>query len=124
MSHIRSPLLFAAMFAFLSACAPTRHAKGPQTEATPGGQRLSGPFSHENLTIWLVHGVDRLSVVDASVIPDAPSGFPHVITIMLAEHLSQVVERHGARAHQRPPPLASPLLMCVAVAAPPVCARC
>jgi choline dehydrogenase-like flavoprotein len=36
-----------------------------------------------------VHGVDRLSVVDASVIPDAPSGFPHVITIMLAEHLSE-----------------------------------
>lgn len=35
-----------------------------------------------------VHGVDRLSVVDASIIPDAPSGFPHLITIMLAEHLS------------------------------------
>jgi choline dehydrogenase len=36
-----------------------------------------------------VHGVDRLSVIDASIIPDAPSGFPHLITIMLAEHLSQ-----------------------------------
>jgi choline dehydrogenase len=35
-----------------------------------------------------VHGVDRLSVIDASVIPDAPSGFPHVITIMVAEHLA------------------------------------
>jgi choline dehydrogenase len=35
-----------------------------------------------------VHGIDRLSVIDASVIPDAPSGFPHLITIMLAEHLS------------------------------------
>lgn len=36
-----------------------------------------------------VHGVDRLSVIDASVIPDAPSGFPHLITLMLAEHLSE-----------------------------------
>jgi len=35
-----------------------------------------------------VHGVDRLSVVDASIIPDAPSGFPHLITIMLAELLA------------------------------------
>lgn len=34
-----------------------------------------------------VHGVTRLFVADASVIPDAPSGFPHLITIMLAEHL-------------------------------------
>lgn len=35
-----------------------------------------------------VYGVDGLSVVDASVIPTAPSGFPHVVTIMLAERLS------------------------------------
>jgi choline dehydrogenase len=36
-----------------------------------------------------VHGVDRLSVIDASIIPDAPSGFPHLVTIMVAEHLSE-----------------------------------
>ena len=47
-----------------------------------------------------VHGVDRLSVEDASVIPDAPSGFPHVITIMLAEHLSEVLS--GLVADHRP----------------------
>jgi choline dehydrogenase len=35
-----------------------------------------------------VHGVEGLSVIDASIIPDAPSGFPHLITIMLAEHLA------------------------------------
>jgi choline dehydrogenase len=35
-----------------------------------------------------VHGVERLSVVDASIIPEAPSGFPHVITIMIAERLA------------------------------------
>ena len=38
-----------------------------------------------------VHGVDRLSVIDASIIPDAPSGFPHLVTIMLAEHLSETL---------------------------------
>jgi choline dehydrogenase len=36
-----------------------------------------------------VHGVDGLWVIDASVIPDAPSGFPHLVTIMVAEHLAQ-----------------------------------
>ena len=35
-----------------------------------------------------VHGIERLSVIDASIIPEAPSGFPHLITIMLAEHLA------------------------------------
>jgi choline dehydrogenase-like flavoprotein len=42
-----------------------------------------------------VHGVDRVSVVDASIIPTAPSGFPHLVTLMIAEklsdHLSTVV---------------------------------
>jgi len=35
-----------------------------------------------------VHGVEALHVIDASIIPDPPSGFPHVITIMAAEHLA------------------------------------
>ena len=35
-----------------------------------------------------VHGVSALSVIDASVIPNAPSGFPHLITLKVAEHLS------------------------------------
>jgi choline dehydrogenase len=35
-----------------------------------------------------VHGVDGLRVIDASIIPEAPSGFPHIITIMLAEHIT------------------------------------
>src|SRR5438552_12083535 len=36
-----------------------------------------------------VHGAERLSVVDASIMPDVPSGFPHFPTIMLiAERLS------------------------------------
>jgi len=36
-----------------------------------------------------VHGVAGLAVVDASIMPEPPSGFPHIITIMIAEHLSQ-----------------------------------
>jgi choline dehydrogenase len=35
-----------------------------------------------------VHGIEALHVIDASIIPEPPSGFPHVITIMAAEHLA------------------------------------
>lgn len=41
----------------------------------------------------LVHGVERLAVVDASIIPEAPTGFPHLITIMIAEHLAPRLAR-------------------------------
>jgi choline dehydrogenase len=36
-----------------------------------------------------VHGTDRLSVIDASIMPSLPSGFPHLPTIMIAERLSE-----------------------------------
>jgi choline dehydrogenase len=36
-----------------------------------------------------VHGTDGLSIVDASIMPTPPSGFPHLITIMIAERLSE-----------------------------------
>jgi choline dehydrogenase len=36
-----------------------------------------------------VHGVERLSIVDASIMPDVPSGFTHFPTIMIAERLSE-----------------------------------
>jgi len=38
-----------------------------------------------------VHGTERLFVVDASIIPTAPSGFTHLPTIMLAERLAEQV---------------------------------
>lgn len=36
-----------------------------------------------------VHGTEGLSVVDASIMPDVPSGFTHIPTIMIAERLSE-----------------------------------
>lgn len=38
-----------------------------------------------------VRGVEGLWVVDASIIPEAPSGFVHFPTVMLAERLSEVI---------------------------------
>jgi choline dehydrogenase-like flavoprotein len=40
-----------------------------------------------------VHGVNRLSVIDASVIPTALSGFSHIVTIMIAERLTEELSR-------------------------------
>ena len=38
-----------------------------------------------------VHGVDGLRIADASIMPDAPSGFTHLPTIMIAERLAEAV---------------------------------
>jgi choline dehydrogenase-like flavoprotein len=35
-----------------------------------------------------VHGTERLSVVDASIVPNGLSGFTHIPTVMIAERLS------------------------------------
>jgi choline dehydrogenase len=36
-----------------------------------------------------VHGTDRLSVADASIIPNGPSAFTHIPAVMIAERLSE-----------------------------------
>lgn len=38
-----------------------------------------------------VHEISRLFVADASIIPEPPAGFPHMITIMLAERLAALM---------------------------------
>jgi choline dehydrogenase len=38
-----------------------------------------------------VHGTERLSVIDASIVPNGPSGFTHIPTVMLAERLSEQI---------------------------------
>jgi choline dehydrogenase len=56
------------------------------------GTCAMGPSGDEGAVVdgsGSVHGTERLSVVDASIIPTPPSGFPHVITIMIAERLSE-----------------------------------
>jgi choline dehydrogenase-like flavoprotein len=41
-----------------------------------------------------VHGTEALSVADASIMPDVPSGFTHIPTIMIAERLwEQIASR-------------------------------
>jgi choline dehydrogenase len=43
-----------------------------------------------------VHGTERLSVVDASIVPNGPAAFTHIPTVMLAERLSEQVARYLA----------------------------
>jgi choline dehydrogenase-like flavoprotein len=40
-------------------------------------------------TSGAVHGTDGVSVVDASIVPNGPSAFRHLPTVMLAERLSE-----------------------------------
>lgn len=44
-----------------------------------------------------VHGVEGLYVADASILPEAPSGFPHVITIMAAEVIAERIASSRSR---------------------------
>lgn len=53
-----------------------------------------GPRSEDGAVVdgmGRVHGAERLSVVDASIMPDVPSGFTHIPTIMIAERLSEQI---------------------------------
>lgn len=50
----------------------------------PGGGAVVDAKGH-------VHGADGLSVIDASIIPEPPSGFPHLPTIMIAERLVEAL---------------------------------
>ena len=62
------------------------------------GTCAMGPSSVDGAVVdadAMVHGVHGLRVVDASIFPDAPSGFPHLITIMLAEHIADRIEGRG-----------------------------
>jgi choline dehydrogenase len=38
-----------------------------------------------------VHGVEGLSVIDASIIPEPTAGFPHLVTIMLGDRLGRLM---------------------------------
>ncbi len=56
------------------------------------GTCAMGPSPDEGAVVdasGRVHGTDDLFVVDASIMPDIPSGFTHLSTIMIAERLSE-----------------------------------
>ena len=75
------------------------HARGPAR--IRDRERLLHPARRRHLSDGSIAGpwrrrrragsrprVDDLRVIDASIIPEPPSGFPHVITIMIAERLT------------------------------------
>jgi choline dehydrogenase len=43
-----------------------------------------------------VHGTEGLRVIDASIIPTPPSGFPHIVAITLAERLAEKIADDSA----------------------------
>jgi choline dehydrogenase-like flavoprotein len=53
-----------------------------------------GPRPEEGAVVGAsgrVHGTERLSVVDASIVPTGPSAFTHIPTVMLAERISEQI---------------------------------
>jgi choline dehydrogenase len=42
-----------------------------------------------------VHGVERLRVIDASMIPEPPSGFPNLVTMMVADRVAAQIASEG-----------------------------
>ena len=55
------------------------------------GTCLMGPSPDDGAVVdakGQVHGTERLFVVDASIMPGAPSGFTHIPTVMLGERLA------------------------------------
>jgi choline dehydrogenase len=58
------------------------------------GTCAMGPHPEEGAVVdasGRVHGIEAVTVADASIMPDEPSGFTHFPTIMIAERLSELV---------------------------------
>ena len=66
--------------------------------SSPGTDPDEGAVVDQTLA---VHGLDGLSIVDASVIPEPPSGFTHLPTIMLAEAFADHFEHVAVRSPSR-----------------------
>jgi hypothetical protein len=67
-------------FIIVSCCWDLCHGSSPDNEAMV--DRLG-----------CVHGTERLSVIDASIIPVPPSEYVHLPTIMIAERLSEEIAK-------------------------------
>jgi choline dehydrogenase len=42
-----------------------------------------------------VHGIDGLRLVDASILPEPPSGFPNLVTMAVAARVAELIARRG-----------------------------
>jgi len=71
--------------------APSGHHRERLLDPPRGGDLCHGAVARGGRgdTRGRVHGVAGVAVVDASIMPEPPSSLPHIITIMLAEHLSE-----------------------------------
>jgi choline dehydrogenase len=61
------------------------------------GTCAMGPASDDQAVVSAdghVHGIEQLSVVDASILPTPPSGFPHLITMVAAERVAERLRAH------------------------------
>lgn len=59
------------LFAVLSVLMVAMAAWGQDVSALSGGHTLSGPFTHENFTLFLIHGPDRLAGVHYLTLQEA-----------------------------------------------------
>jgi choline dehydrogenase-like flavoprotein len=55
-----------------------------------------------------VHGLERLRVVDASVIPRVPRGHTHLPTLMIAERAAEILRRVAAESGRTTAAMSSP----------------
>jgi choline dehydrogenase len=72
----------------------------------PVGTCAMGPASGSGSVVdadGTVHGIDGLSVADASVMPDIPSANTHIPTVMIAERIAALLGESGRRAARRGP---------------------
>jgi choline dehydrogenase len=63
------------------------------------GTCAMGPMPDQGAVVdgnGAVHGVERLRVIDASIMPSATSGFPHLATIMIAEKLAAQIDAESS----------------------------
>ena len=72
----------------------------------PVGTCAMGPAAGSGSVVdadGTVHGIDGLSVADASVMPDIPSANTHIPTVMIAERIAALLGESGRRAARRGP---------------------
>jgi 5-(hydroxymethyl)furfural/furfural oxidase len=63
-----------------------------------------GAFSQHGAVVGAagqVHGIDGLYVADASILPGPPTGFPHLVVLMIAGRIADGLVRRQHLAEAR-----------------------